>query len=70
MRTYPLRVAKGGFRMDDKTKAQDLKHMIDAAKRGGPEGSHPATKAAMRHPLAPDAARAGQYARIERGHKT
>ncbi|MDF1872883.1 hypothetical protein [Vannielia sp.] len=55
--------------MDDKTKAQDLKHMIDAAKRGGPEGSHPATKAALRHPLAPDAARAGQYARIERGHK-
>ncbi|MBY6153559.1 hypothetical protein KUV47_10075 [Vannielia litorea] len=58
--------------MTDKTPDQapdtSLKHMTEAAKRQPGEGSHPATKAALRRPTAHGEARPAQYARIERGH--
>ncbi|WP_213544949.1 hypothetical protein [Vannielia litorea] len=54
--------------MTDKTPDTTLKHMTEAAKRQPQEGTHPATKASLRRPTAPDAARNDQYARIERGH--
>ncbi len=54
--------------MTDKTPDTTLKHMTEAAKRRHAEGAHPASKAALRRPAAPDAARKDQYARIERGH--
>ena len=54
--------------MTDKT-PETLKHMTEAAKRLGEEGTHPATKAVIRKPTTRGEARKAQYARVERGHQ-
>lgn len=53
---------------DKPTPDTAAKHMTEAAKRLGVEGTHPATQAALRRPRIAAEARAAQFARVERGH--